>query len=281
MKKLKLIKEYIEVHSYEVKEYISQSKQVIIKRKKIDVLRNNIFQIKNYKSLVNKKESSLKVAWNYIKELFKKIKLSINLLSFFSLVFFVLMLLKINDINDKFNRFDGTELFKLNQELKIEIDSLRNFDFNLEEKVKKFNLIQNQIYWENMQLKNYSYSLKGGACLIGYKYDITVSNGKVQLIKDQDGREVSNDQFEKDYGFTPTIKEIFNVFHKVLTLDNPEYYNIQYDSYFKYPSSAFFDYSSCSLDEEGCWEISNFDFGDKNLLKNKFNSNNVAVYSFC
>ena len=281
MKKLKLIKEYIEVHSYEVKEYISQSKQVIIKRKKIDVLRNNIFQIKNYKSLVNKKESSLKVAWNFIKELFKKIKLSINLLSFFSLVFFVLMLLKINDINDKFNRFDGTELFKLNQELKIEIDSLRNFDFNLEEKVKKFNLIQNQIYWENMQLKNYSYSLKGGACLIGYKYDITVSNGKVQLIKDQDGREVSNDQFEKDYGFTPTIKEIFNVFHKVLTLDNPEYYNINYDSYFKYPSSAFFDYSSCSLDEEGCWEISNFDFGDKNLLKNKFNSNNVAVYSFC
>ena len=132
-----------------------------------------------------------------------------------------------------------------------------------------------------MQLKNYSYSLKGGACLIGYKYDITVSNGKVQLIKDQDGREVSNDQFEKDYGFTPTIKEIFNVFHKVLTLDNPEYYNINYDSYFKYPSSAFFDYSSCSLDEEGCWEISNFDFGDKNLLKNKFNSNNVAVYSFC
>ena len=118
MKKLKLIKEYIEVHTYEVKEYISQSKQVIIKRKKIDVLRNNIFQIKNYKSLVNKKESSLKVAWNFIKELFKKIKLSINLLSFFSLVFFVLMLLKINDINDKFNRFDGTELFKINQELK-------------------------------------------------------------------------------------------------------------------------------------------------------------------
>ena len=281
MKKLKLIKEYIEVHSYEVKEYISHLKQVIVKRKKIDVLRNNIFQIKNYKSLVSKKESSLMVAWNFIKELFKKIKLSINLLSFFSLVFFVLMLLKINDINDKFNRFDGTELFKLNQELKIEIDSLRNFDFKLEEKIKKFNLIENQIYWENMQLKNYSYSLDGGACFIGYKYDITVSNGKVQLIKDQDGREVSNDQFVKDYGFTPTIKEIFNVFHKILAVDNPEYYNINYDSYFKYPSSAFFDYSSCSLDEEGCWEISNFDFGDKNLLKNKFNSNNVAVYSFC
>ena len=281
MKKLKLIKEYIEVHSYEVKEYISHLKQVIVKRKKIDVLRNNIFQIKNYKSLVNKKENSLKNAWNFIKELFKKIKLSINLLSFFSLVFFVLMLLKINDINDKFNRFDGTELFKLNQELKIEIDSLRNFDFKLEEKIKKFNLIQNQIYWENMQLKNYSYSLDGGACFIGYKYDITVSNGEVQLIKDQDGREVSNDQFVKDYGFTPTIKEIFNVFHKILAVDNPEYYNINYDSYFKYPSSAFFDYSSCSLDEEGCWEISNFDFGDKNLLKNKFNSNNVAVYSFC
>jgi len=34
MKKLKLIKEYIEVHSYEVKEYISQSKQVIVKRKR-------------------------------------------------------------------------------------------------------------------------------------------------------------------------------------------------------------------------------------------------------
>ena len=273
MKKLKLIKEYIEVHSYEVKEYISQSKQVIIKRKKLDVLRNNIFQIKNYKSLVNKKESSLKIAWNFIKELFKKIKLSINLLSFFSLVFFVLMLLKINDINDKFNRFDGTELFKLNQELKIEIDSLRNFDFKLEEKIKKFNLIQNQIYWKNMQLKNYSYSLDGGACFIGYKYDITVSNGEVRLIKDQDGLKVSNDQFVKDYGFTPTIKEIFNVFHKILVVDNPEYYNIQYDSYFKYPSSAFFDYSRCSLDEEGCWEISNFDFGDKNLLKNKFNSN--------
>lgn len=281
MKKLKLIKEYIEVHSYEVKEYISQSKQVIIKRKKIDVLRNNIFQIKNYKSLVNKKENSLKNAWNFIKELFKKIKLSMNLLSFLSLVFFVLMLLKINDINDKFNRFDGTELFKLNQELKIEIDSLRNFDFNLEEKIKKFNLTQNQIYWENMQLKNYSYSLDGGACFIGYKYDITVSNGEVQLIKDQDGREVSNDQFVKDYGFTPTIKEIFNVFHKILVVDNPEYYNIQYDSYFKYPSSAFFDFSRCTLDEEGCWGISNFDFEDKNLPNNKFNSNNVAVYSFC
>ena len=70
----------------------------------------------------------------------------------------ILKMRKINDINDKFNRFDGTELFKLNQELKIEIDSLRNFDFNLEEKIKKFNLTQNQIYWENMQLKNYSYS---------------------------------------------------------------------------------------------------------------------------
>jgi len=281
MKKLKLIKEYIEVHSYEVKEYISQSKQVIVKRKKIDVLRNNIFQIKNYKSLVNKKESSLKIAWNFIKELFKRIKLSINLLSFFSLVFFVLMLMKVNDINDKFNQFEGKELFKINQELKIEIDSLRNFDFKLEEKIKKFNIIQNQIYWENMQLKNYSYSLDGGACFIGYKYDITVSDGKVQLIKDQDGREVSNDQFVKDYGFTPTIKEIFNVFHKILALDNPEYYNIQYDSHFKYPSSAFFDFSRCTLDEEGCWGISNFDFEDKNLPKNKFNSNNVAVYSFC
>ena len=289
MKKLKLIKEYIEVHSYEVKEYISHLKQVIVKRKKIDVLRNNIFQIKNYKSLVSKKESSLMVAWNFIKELFKKIKLSINLLSFFSLIFFVLMLMKVNDINDRFNQFDGKELFKINQELKTELkdqiellqDSLRNFDFELEKKLKKFNLIENQIYWENMQLKNYSYLLKGGACFIGYKYDITVSNGKVQLIKDQDGREVSNDQFVKDYGFTPTIKEIFNVFHKILAVDNPEYYNINYDSYFKYPSSAFFDYSSCSLDEEGCWEISNFDFGDKNLLKNKFNSNNVAVYSFC
>ena len=212
---------------------------------------------------------------------FKKIKLSINVLSFFSLVFFVLILLKINDINDKLNQLDVTELFKLEQELKTEIDSLRNFDFKLAEKIKKFNLIQNQIYWENMQLKNYSYSLDGGACFRGYKYDITISNGKVQSIRDLDGREVSNDQFVKDYGFTPTIKEIFNVFHKILVVDNPEYYNIQYDSYFKYPSSAFFDFSRCTLDEEGCWGISNFDFEDINLPKNKFNINNVAVYSFC
>ena len=44
MKKPKLIKEYLEVQSFQIKEYISINGRIITKRKKVDVIVHNTYK---------------------------------------------------------------------------------------------------------------------------------------------------------------------------------------------------------------------------------------------
>ena len=57
MKKPKLIKEYLEVQSFQIKEYITINGRIITKRKKIDVIVHNTYKTEDYEKLLLNKFS--------------------------------------------------------------------------------------------------------------------------------------------------------------------------------------------------------------------------------
>ena len=51
MKKPKLIKEYLEVQSFQIKEYITINGRIITKRKKNDVIVHNTYKTEDYEKI--------------------------------------------------------------------------------------------------------------------------------------------------------------------------------------------------------------------------------------
>ena len=135
----------------------------------------------------------------------------------------------------------------------IEWKSLLNKNISLEKNIR------NQSYWSALNIKDYSYNLRGGACFGGYNFSIKVQNNQVISITEISSREfdperkhaktenydsnITLDDFIDKYQFNPSINQIFTVFGSILS-NNPYHHIIEYDSILKYPKSAFFDFSN-------------------------------------
>lgn len=286
MKKPKLIKEYLEVQSFQIKEYITINGRIITKRKKIDVIVHNTYKTEDYEKLLLNK-FSLK---NKIINFFEKLNTCtgkfnfINILSIIIIFFFVFK--SNSSIKDNLDKFKEEGLFQIHTELQKTRDSLKlNFDNAnfLNSQSKQLNeLNTNKTYWQALALENYSFSLSGGACFGGSVFDIKISNGKIHSISNLNGDKLDENDFLKKYQFRPTIKNIYDVFNKIILLGNPEQFSISYDSSLKYPKSAFFNFKNCVYDEEGCWEILNFQYDEKELPKNLYFINApIATFSNC
>ena len=129
MKKPKLIKEYLEVQSFQIKEYITINGRIITNRKKIDVIVHNTYKTEDYEKLLLNK-FSLK---NKIINFFEKLNTCngkfnfINILSIIIIFFFVFK--SNSSIKDNLDKFKEEGLFQIHTELQKTRDSLRlNFD---------------------------------------------------------------------------------------------------------------------------------------------------------
>lgn len=286
MKKSKLIKEYIEVKAFEVKEYLTRFGTIKVKRKKIEVIKNNVFKIKNYEDLIKTKSTFFNEILFVINEIYKAIK-SPSILMTFLIVFllFISVIKKTHNIDSKFDFINSDKLLENYEILMFNIDSLNNKMSKWKSLLDK-NLIleknkNNKSYWSALSIKDYSYNLRGGACFGGYSFNIEVKDNQVISITDNNDSNLTSDQFIDKYKFNPSINQIFNVFETILT-DNPDYYSIEYDSVLKYPKNAFFDFKNCIKDEEGCWEISDFKHDEKSLkTKNYYYHEPIAIYNGC
>jgi len=286
MKNPKLIKEYLEVQSFQIKEYITINGRIITKRKKVDVIVHNTYKTEDYEKLILNK-FSLK---NKIINFFEKLNTcngKFNFINILSIIIIFFIVFKSNSsIKDNLDKFKEEGLFQIHTELQKTRDSLRlNFDNAnfLNSQSKQLNeLNTNKTYWQALGLENYSFSLSGGACFGGAVFDIKISNGKIHSIYNLNGDKLDENDFLKKYQFRPTIKSIYDVFNKIILLGNPEQFSISYDSSLKYPKSAFFNFKNCVYDEEGCWEILNFQYDEKELPKNLYFINApIATFSNC
>ena len=129
MKKPKLIKEYLEVQSFQIKEYITINGRIITKRKKVDVIVHNTYKTEDYEKLLLNK-FSLK---NKIINLFEKLNTCtgkfnfINILSIIIIFFFVFK--SNSSIKDTLDKFKEEGIIQIHTELQKTRDSLRlNFD---------------------------------------------------------------------------------------------------------------------------------------------------------
>ena len=93
MKKSKLIKEYIEVQAFEVKEYLTRCGTLKFKRKKVEVIKKSVFEIKGYNDLIKSKLSFLNEILHDFGKIYNVIKSP-----FFIITFLVVCLLFIASI---------------------------------------------------------------------------------------------------------------------------------------------------------------------------------------
>ena len=271
MKKSKLIKEYIEVQAFEVKEYLTRCGTLKFKRKKVEVIKKSVFEIKGYNDLIKSKLSFLNEILHDFVKIYNVIKSPFFIITFLVVCLLFIAVKKIHKIESKFDLINGSELYDYYEKFEVNIDSLElkinEWKLLLDRNKSLVKIRNNQSFWKTLNINDYSYNLKGGACFGGYNYDIKVKDNKVISISSIDGVELTLEEFFNKYEFNPSINQIFNVFETVLS-SYPDGYIINYDSILKYPKNAFFDFKNCIIDEEGCWEISNLKF-EKKVFENK------------
>jgi hypothetical protein len=267
----------------------------------VELVKNNVFEIKNYKDLIKTKSTFFNEILFVINNFYKTIKSPSILISFLVVFLLFIVVKRTSNIESKWNVINGDILYENYQTLKFDIDSINykmiEWKSLLNKNISLEKNIRNQSYWSALNIKDYSYNLRGGACFGGYNFSIKVQNNQVISITEISSREfdperkhaktenydsnITLDDFIDKYQFNPSINQIFTVFGTILS-NNPYHHIIEYDSILKYPKSAFFDFSNCILDEEGCWAIDNLKYDKKSLeVKNNYNHGMLAMYNGC
>ena len=109
--------------------------------------------------------------------------------------------------------------------------------------------------WLSLDIKNYSMTQQISCYCYPEDFtmpkDILVQSGKIITINGYSP--------EKTIGFGSfyTIDEIFQFFDSKLS-NNPDYYEIEYDTNYGFPKSMFFDMSEMIADEEIAYYITDF-----------------------
>ena len=109
--------------------------------------------------------------------------------------------------------------------------------------------------WLSLDIKNYSMTQQISCYCYPEDFtmpkDILVQSGKIITINGYSQ--------EKTIGFGSfyTIDEIFQFFDSKLS-NNPDYYEIEYDTNYGFPKSMFFDMSEMIADEEIAYYITDF-----------------------
>tara|TARA_B100000902_G_scaffold22364_1_gene27016 strand:+ start:3384 stop:3812 length:429 start_codon:yes stop_codon:yes gene_type:complete len=109
--------------------------------------------------------------------------------------------------------------------------------------------------WLSLDIKNYSMTQQISCYCYPEDFimpkDILVQSGKIITINGYSP--------EKTIGFESfyTIDEIFQFFDSKLS-NNPDYYEIEYDTDYGFPKSMFFDMSEMIADEEIGYYITDF-----------------------
>jgi len=109
--------------------------------------------------------------------------------------------------------------------------------------------------WLSLDIKNYSMTQQISCYCYPEDFimpkDILVQSGKIITINGYSP--------EKTIGFESfyTIDEIFQFFDSKLS-NNPDYYEIEYDTDYGFPKSMFFDMSEMIADEEIAYYITDF-----------------------
>ena len=111
--------------------------------------------------------------------------------------------------------------------------------------------------------------------------DVIIKDGEIETITSNNKTKITSKDFFINYGFVPTINELYKIFEEIIIFINPDVFSINYDNKFKYPKSAFFDYRSCVLDEESCWQVDDLKIIDSLMPKKMYNDGVVATFIRC
>ena len=218
---------------------------------------------------------------NVFKQIFSSSKLLYLLIS----ILLITVLKRTHKIQTTFNEFDFQTSVELFSKLNSNIDSLAKKTNELKQSYliakKHTQFAKSKGYWNGLNIKNYSYTLKGGACSNGYEYNVIVKDGEIETISSNDKTKITSKDFFIKYGFVPTINELYKIFEEIIIFINPDDFSINYDNKFKYPKSAFFDYRSCVLDEESCWQVDDLNILDSLMPKKKYNDGVIATFIRC
>ena len=223
--------------------------------------------------------------FNVNNDVFKQIFSSSKVIFLLLSILLITVLKRTHKIQTSFNEFEN----------RTSVEMYTNLDSNIDSLAKKINeLKQSQLivkkhtqfakskgYWNGLNIKNYSYNLKGGACSNGYEYDVIVKDGEIETITSNDKTKITSKDFFNKYGFVPTINELYKIFEEIIIFINPDDFSINYDNKFKYPKSAFFDYRSCVLDEESCWQVDDLNIINYLMPKKMYNDGVIATFIRC
>lgn len=226
-------------------------------------------------SLINELLIVVKSITKFMKNPYTICMLSCSILIIYSIS-------RTNKIVSKYEEINGKLLLEEYEILESNLDALKSKLNELELANDIVKLSSQQILWNELSLKNYSFNLRGGACFGGYEYKVEVKNGNSLLISDINGRLLSSDNFFQLYNYKPNIEGLFSIMNRILKSSKPDSYSIEYDKILGYPKSAFFDYKGCVLDEESCWELSDFKFNEEEIQYNLYyNDGLLAYYNGC
>ena len=104
MKKPKLIKEYLEVQSFQIKEYITINGRIITKRKKIDVIVHDTYKTEDYEKLLLNKFSLKNKIINFFEKL-KTCTVKFNFINILSIIIIFFIVFKSsNSIKDNLDK---------------------------------------------------------------------------------------------------------------------------------------------------------------------------------
>ena len=223
--------------------------------------------------------------FNAINDVIKQIFSSSKVIYLLISILLITVLKRTHKIQTSFNEFEIHTSAVLYKKLNSNIDSLSKKIIELKQsqliakKHTQFN--ESKGYWNGLNIKNYSYNLKGGACRNGYEYDVIIKDGQIETITSYDKTKITSKDFFIKYGFVPTINELYKIFEEIIIFINPDDFSINYDNKFKYPKSAFFDYRSCVLDEESCWQVDDLNIINSLMPKKMYNDGVIATFIRC
>ena len=223
--------------------------------------------------------------FNVNNDVFKQIFSSSKVIYLLTSILLITVLKRTHKIQTSFNEFENQTSVELYTKLNSNIDSLAKRINALKQSqliVKKHTqFAESKGYWNGLNIKNYSYNLKGGACSNGYEYYVIVKDGEIETITSNDKTKITSKDFFIKYGFVPTINELYKIFEEIIIFINPDDFSINYDNKFKYPKTAFFDYRSCVLDEESCWQVDDVNIKDSIVPKKMYNDGVIATFIRC